>query len=87
MWSWLLTGSSVGIQTGFVPTTILKEDAAPGRAPLAWRDMWLRHMDGGNHTWQPSTVHCFLTGTAKEDERGGENYYFGWLVIAVVNMQ
>ena len=42
------------------------EGTAPGRVPLAWMDMWVRHMDGATKAWQPSTMHCFLTGVAKE---------------------
>ena len=33
----------------------------PGRAPLAWRVMWLCHMDG-------ATMHCFLNLESPEEE-------------------
>ena len=33
----------------------------PGRAPLAWRVMWLCHMDG-------ATMHCFLNLKSPEEE-------------------
>ena len=39
----------------------------PGRVPLAWRDIWLCHMDGAICAGQPSIVHCFLMEGPEDD--------------------